>query len=202
MTLFAKRISTISATAAVLAALCSPGSFTVGAAYADGIGLGAGASIGGHSGVNAGAGASIGGRNGVSAGLGASVGGRNGVNAGAGANVGGTGGVSAGLGASVGGSGGVNAGAGAQVGSGVGVGVGVSIGGAENPNHSIGGGTGIFSPSDPTTTTSISSAARDRLAGLSGKEIARYKKRCVNVLSDSGSYDSDLIALCRAVRGM
>ena len=188
MTLFAKRISRISATAAVLAALCAPGSFTVGAASADGIGLGAGASIGGRSGVNAGGGASIGGSNGV--------------NTGAGASVGGTSGASAGLGASVGGSGGVNAGAGAQVGSGVGVGVGVSIGDTGNPSQSIGDGTGIFSPSDPTTTTSISSAARDRLAGLSGKEIGRYKKRCVNVLSDSGSYDADLIALCRAVRGM
>jgi len=50
---------------------------------ADGISVGAGASVGDSGGVSAGLGASIGGSGGINAGAGASIGGSNGVNAGA-----------------------------------------------------------------------------------------------------------------------
>lgn len=103
-----KRLSTILAGSAVVAALCMP---------ALAAGIGAGASVGGSSGVNAGAGASVGGGNGVDGGAGASIGGGTGVDAGAGASIGDSGGTTAGLGATVGGQNGVGAGVG--VGSGV-----------------------------------------------------------------------------------
>jgi hypothetical protein len=186
-----------------------PGNIYDSNARADGIGVGIGASIGGSNGVNARAGASIGGRNGGTAGLGASIGGRNGVNAGAGANVGGSNGITAGPGANVGS--GAKAGAGVKVGNGVGVGVNVAIG-----DGGTGGGLVTDPGQDPkinpdnvktssltgSTTITRSAATRHALATLSDKDLVRYKKRCTDILSNSGSYDGELVALCRAVRGM
>ncbi|UDL89541.1 hypothetical protein LGH82_31565 [Mesorhizobium sp. PAMC28654] len=150
---------------------------------AAGLGVGVGASVGGSGGINAGVGASVGGSGGINAGVGASVGGANGVNAGAGANVGGTGGVSAGLGADVGGAGGIGVGAGVGVGNGVGVGVGVGVG--TDP-----GAPGT--PSAPGTPGRLTTV----VAQMSDSQVARMKKRCADVLSDSGVYDRDLRQLC------
>ena len=172
-----------------------------------GIHAGVGVSVGGANGVNAGVGANVGGKSGINAGLGASVGGRNGVTAGLGANVGGKGGISAGLGASVGGKGGINAGVGANVGNGIGLGIGVSIGG-NGGGGGGGGGGGKTGGDDPTVTPSkpgLADGGRSnstRVAGLSSKEVARYKRRCVDVLSNSSGYDSDLVSLCAAIRRM
>ncbi|QND55593.1 hypothetical protein [Mesorhizobium huakuii] len=154
-----KRLSTILAGGAVVAALCMP-------ALAAGIGVGAGASVGGSGGVNAGAGASVGGGNGVNGGAGASIGGGTGANAGAGASIGGSGGGTAGLGATVGGQ------------NGVGVGTGVA---------GIGGAT----PSS-LSNSSLSGVVAD----MSDSQVARMKKRCADVLASSGSYDRDLRQLC------
>jgi hypothetical protein len=37
---------------------------------------------------------------------------------------------------------------------------------------------------------------------MSGKKLARYKRRCAEVLANSSSYDTDLVSLCNAVKGM
>jgi len=126
---------------------------------AAGLGVGAGASVGGSGGANAGAGASVGGNNGANAGLGASVGGADGSTAGVGANVGGT----------------------SAVGVGVGVGVGVI-----NPT----------TPADPTTPAASAQSLPGTVAQMSASQLARMKKRCVDVLNGSGSYDGDLRELC------
>ncbi|WP_095203870.1 hypothetical protein [Mesorhizobium carmichaelinearum] len=157
-----KRLSTILAGSAVVAALCMP-------AHAAGIGVGAGASVGGSGGVNGGAGASVGGGNGVNGGAGASIGGGTGANAGAGASIGGSGGTTAGLGATVGGQNGV--------GAGVGVGTGVA---------------GIGAKPSTLSNPSLSGVVAD----MSDSQVARMKKRCADVLASSGSYDRDLRQLC------
>lgn len=181
----------------------------VGVGGSGGLGLGVGASVGGRGGVNAGLGASVGGRNGVDAGLGASVGGRNGINAGAGATVGGSNGVNAGAVASVGGASGVDAGVGASVGGPSGIDVDVGVG--------IGGGTTTTTPGatapttgrvTPVSRTSPSVRTPGRIPSraqvtqdYSPAQLQRLKKRCVSILGDSGSYDNDLIALCKMLRG-
>jgi len=119
-------------------------------------------------------------------GVGASVGGGGGVSAGAGANVGGSSGVSAGLGASVGGASGVSAGVGANVGGTDGVGVGVGVGGPDPTNTSSTG-----NPPNPGLSSAV--------ANMSGSQLARMKKRCADVLGNSGGYDRDLRQLCLLV---
>ena len=176
MTFSIKTVASVLASGAVVFVLSLP-------AYTAGLGLGAGASVGGSGGVNAGVGESVGGTGGVNAGLGASVGGSNGINAGAGADVGGAGGITAGLGASVGGTGGV----------GVGVGGGV---GSINPSN----------PGNPGTTGNLGNFGTPRTLGhpnlpgvvadMSDSQVARLKRRCVDVLGSSGDYDRDLRQLC------
>jgi hypothetical protein len=181
-----------------------------------GVAAGLGASVGGKSGIKAGGGTTIGGKNGVTAGLGASIGGESGVDAGGGATIGGSDGVTAGLGANVGS--GVKAGAGVGIGDGIDVGVGVSVGG---------GGTTVKpplvdpdDPDDPTdpddpvvggdndksgtgnTPGSVRQVSRKTVVGASGYDLARYKRRCVDILANANSYDDALVALCRSVRGM
>jgi len=167
-------------------------------------GLSVGASVGGSGGVNAGVGASVGGSGGVNAGVGASVGGGSGINAGAGANVGGSNGASAGLGASVGGSNGINAGASANVGGtdGVTAGLGANVGGTSGigVGVGIGGGTNPSSLSSPSNPSNLGNPTQSSLPGvvaqMSSSQVARMKKRCVDVLSSEGSYDRDLRQLC------
>lgn len=142
--------------------------FAMPAYAAGGLGVGVGASVGGSGGVNAGVGASVGGSGGVNAGLGASVGGSGGVNAGATASVGGSNGVNAGVGANVG----------------LGLGIGGDTSDPGNPSN--------LSKPGNLTKLGLSGA----VASMSGNQLARMKKRCVDVLSSEGSYDSDLRALC------
>ncbi|WP_318014049.1 hypothetical protein [Mesorhizobium sp. BH1-1-5] len=130
----------------------------------------------------------MGGSGGVNAGVGASVGGSGGVNAGLGASVGGSGGVKASATASVGGSNGVNAGVSANVGNGVNVGLGLGIGG----DTSDPGNPSNLSKPGNLTKLGLPGA----VASMSGNQLARMKKRCVDVLSSEGTYDGDLRALC------
>jgi hypothetical protein len=138
--------------------------------------------------------------NAAGVGVGASVGGGGGVNAGAGASTGGSGGVNGGLGAPVGGSGGANAGAGASLGGsdGVTAGVGANVGDGTNANVDAAVGNDA-TPGTPGTLGTLGTPGAKPPAGLaqmSGTQLARMKKRCVDVLSSEGTYDSDLKALC------
>ena len=177
-----------------------------------GIGAGLGASVGGRDGISAGAGASVGGTNGVTAGLGASIGGRSGVTAGAGSSIGGSGRVTAGLGANLGD--GIRAGAGVGIGGGAELGVGISIGARSNSTTPTKPGvvvdrwrdptggtdtTGKPSPNNPGATLVTS---RMMAGGMSAAELTRYKRRCVEILANSGGYDGELVSLCRAIRGI
>ena len=48
----------------------------------------------------------------------------------------------------------------------------------------------------------VQNVSDQKVAGMSGNDLVRYKKRCVEILSNSGGYDRDLVGLCRAVKGM
>lgn len=164
----------------IIAVLAAP-------ANAAGLGVGAGASVGGSGGVNAGVGASVGGGSGVNAGVGASVGGANGVDANATASVGGSTGINANVGANIGD--GINAGVDANVGDSANATLGLGIG-----DDGIGG----LSPLGTPNTLGIpgTPAVKDAVAQMSGTKLTRMKKRCTEVLSSEGTYDKDLRALC------
>ena len=182
MNIISTRIASALAGAALLA--------SVGTAYA--VDVGAGVSIGGSNGINGGLGASIGGSGGTNAGAGASIGGTNGVNGGAGASIGGTNGTNGGAGVTIGGTNGVNAGAGVNLGGGTIVNPGTG------PSNSS---TGISTSSIKSdASTSTSATGRFNINGMSAKEMARYKRRCVDILANRSSYDNDLVALCQAIR--
>ena len=145
----------------------------------------------------------------MTAGLGASIGGRNGVTAGAGSSIGGSRGVTAILGANVGG--GVRTIAGAGIGDGVQLGVGVSIGGRSSASTPTKPGVVVDRGRDPTGDTGIrlpnrlgaTTVVSGRMAsGMLATELTRYKRRCVEILANSRGYDSDLVSLCRAIRGI
>jgi hypothetical protein len=107
------------------------------------------------------------------------------------------GGVSAG--ASVGGTG-VNASVSA---AGTSASVGASVGPSTNVGVSV--GTTPSKPSTPTTPTANAGPKRNgvvpkSLAGMSRKEIAAYKKRCVDVLAHPSRYDRSLRQLCQLIR--
>jgi len=170
-----------------------------------GQGLGVDGSIGGRNGINADV--DIGASRGADVGATASVGGSGGVNADIGASVGG--GVDVGATASVGGGGGVNADVGVGVGgNGVDLGVGIGIGGgtltpgvppvARDPGRDDPGK--IDRPGTSTGKTDGRNSVASTF-GMSGAQLARLSKRCVDVLSDPSSYDRDLISLCRTIRG-
>ena len=143
----------------------------------------ASASIGAPSGTNGTATASIDG-----------VGGSN--NAAASLGTGGTNGTAT---ASIGGVGGSNS-VGVNVGAGnTGLGIGATLG----PS-----GTNIAIPTAPGTVSgnaiglgSVGGAGAtrlsSRLAGLSNAEVARYKRRCAEILANLSSYDHDLVGLCQ-----
>ncbi|WP_301006452.1 hypothetical protein [Mesorhizobium sp.] len=92
--------------------------------------------------------------------------------------------------ASIGGTNG--AGAGATLGNGANSALNVTVGGASG----VGAGVGGIAPgtlgATPPGTPNVSSA----VAQLSSSQLARMKKRCVDVLSSEGTYDRDLKALC------
>lgn len=98
-------------------------------------------------------------------------------NAGLSASIGGSNGIAAN--ANVGGTSGITAGLGANVGDTSGIG----IGGA-NPS----------SLSNPTNLSQTSLSGT--VAQMSNSQVARMKKRCVDVLSNEGAYDRDLRQLC------
>ncbi|WFP61874.1 MULTISPECIES: hypothetical protein [unclassified Mesorhizobium] len=180
----AQKVARTLACGTIVAVLSAP-------AHADGINVGVGASVGG--GINAGAGASVGGRGGIDAGLGASVGGASGVNAGAIASVGGSNGIDADATASIGGSNGVDAAVDANVGDGAGTTLGLGVGDT-GVGVSVGTAAALSAPSTPGA--SVTPRARTAVAQLSSTQLTRMKKRCAEVLSSAGTYDSDLRALC------
>ena len=87
---------------------------------------------------------------------------------------------------------GINPGGGGTIGSG-----GTGVGGT-----GLGGTVGGTNGGLAATTGRNNSAIGRTVAGLSGKELARYKRRCAEVLANSSDYDNDLVSLCNAVRGM
>lgn len=90
----------------------------------------------------------------------------------------------------IGGTGGVAAGAGVGIGDGINAGAGV--------------GVGIGTPTNPTTPTNPNNPNAPGLlavvASMSPSELAKTKKRCLQVLSNSSSFESDLVALCKLVQ--
>ena len=102
----------------------------------------------------------------------------------------------------VGGANGTGGGAGVTIG-GVNAGAGVDLGGGTVVNPGTGpssSGTGIKTSSiKPDASTSTSATGQFNVTGMSAKEMARYKRRCVDILANQASYDSDLIALCQAI---
>ncbi|MCG6857694.1 MAG: hypothetical protein LJE67_06470 [Salaquimonas sp.] len=54
---------------------------------------------------------------------------------------------------------------------------------------------------DPTTTTTTTTTTTrgTQFAGLTNAELARYKIRCHGILANPGSFDKDLLALCRMI---
>jgi len=147
-------------------------------------GLGVGASVGGSNGVNAGA--TVGGSS-SAADVGASVGGSNGVNANA--TVGGSGSV-ADVDATVGGSNGVNANA--TVGGSNGLAdVDVTVGGTAPGTPGAGGGTG-------TDGGGLTPAQQQAFNGMSDSERRDLLVRCESV--NAGSYDQQLVSLCRLLK--
>lgn len=124
--------------------------------------------------------------------VGASIGG-----IGAGASIGGgkaSAGVSAGgvsAGASVGSSG---AQAGASIG---GTSASASVG-AAGVGASVGGSTGT-NPSG-SAAQGVSNAAAGRVAGMSGRQLERTRKRCTHILASGVRMDPDLVALCKLVQ--
>ncbi|TIX34929.1 MAG: hypothetical protein E5V36_27765, partial [Mesorhizobium sp.] len=62
--------------------------------------------------------------------------------------------------------------------------------GGSNPSNPSNPG----SPSNPTNPNNPS--LPQVVADMSGDKLARMKKRCVDVLSSEGTYDSDLRQLC------
>ena len=159
-------------------------------------GVSANASVG--SGVSASV--SVGGGAGVSAGADVSAGGA-GVSASAGV---GGGGVSADV--SVG-AGGVDGNVTASVGGGGGN-VSVGIGGPSTPGTpGTPGNPGTGNPRNPMITDNPrgssgagNSSARRVFAGMTGAEVRRYKRRCIEVTANPFSYDQNLVALCRMIR--
>ena len=98
--------------------------------------------------------------------------------------IGGASGVNAGLGATVGGSNGIGVGAGVGIGNGVDVGVGVGVGGT------------VPGTTPGTPASGVTPGVSRAVAQMSRSQITRMKKRCADVLSNSGAYDSDLRQLC------
>ncbi|MDG4883877.1 hypothetical protein [Mesorhizobium sp. WSM4884] len=167
----AQKVARTLACGTIVAVLAAP-------AHADGIGVGVGASVGGRGGINAGLGSSVGGTSGVNAGAVASVGGSNGIDADATASIGGANGVEAAVDANVG------DGAATTLGLGAGDDTGVGVGTAP-----------LSVPTAPEASV-VTSRARTAVAQLSSTQLTRMKKRCAEVLSSAGTYDSDLRALC------
>ncbi len=79
---------------------------------------------------------------------------------------------------------------GANVGDGTGLGVGVGTPGTLST---------LGTPGTTATPGTLGAKPTAAVAQLSGNQLARMKKRCVDVLSNEGSYDSDLRALCLMV---
>ena len=81
---------------------------------------------------------------------------------------------------------------------------GVNLGGGTIVNPGTGpsnSGTGINTSSIKSdASTSTSATGQFNVNGMSAKEMARYKRRCVDILANRSSYDNDLVALCQAIR--
>ncbi|RWA91939.1 MAG: hypothetical protein E5V92_17975 [Mesorhizobium sp.] len=77
---------------------------------------------------------------------------------------------------------GTNSALNATVGGTSGVGAGLGVGGI------VPGALGATPPGTPNVASAV--------AQLSSSQLARMKKRCVDVLSSEGTYDRDLRALC------
>lgn len=91
--------------------------------------------------------------------------------------------VGNGIKAGAGATNGIKAGAGANIGKGVGIGVGVAIGG--DPTS---GGPTVIGPTGPKAGGKVPGASKgglvqnvsdQKVAGMSGNDLVRYKKRCV-----------------------
>lgn len=174
--------------------------------------LGVSANVGGARGVNADVGAGIGTSKGLaSVDVDATVGGTGGITAKSNNSVAGSNGlVDSKTTASIGGANGVNANVSANVGGTGLANVDVGIGNTIAPGSPSGPGTpgGPGQPGGPIAENPNSPGASTppgvrragvNLAGLSSSKVVLMKKRCLDVMANSGGYDRGLVELCAAL---
>ncbi|EKF20320.1 hypothetical protein [Nitratireductor pacificus] len=138
----------------------------------------------------------------------ATVGGSNGITASSSTTVGSGGNlVDSNTTASVGGNRGLTAGVGATVGSG-GINTNINLG-LGRPNATTPPGTTPPGTTPPGSNPGgiigdIIGGGRNNAAravsGLSNRQLAVYRKRCVSILRDPNAWDYDLVQMCRALR--
>ncbi|HTV71689.1 MAG TPA: hypothetical protein VMF90_24415 [Rhizobiaceae bacterium] len=174
-----------------------------------GRGLGVDATVGNA--VDASVGLGSGGRSGTNVDATASIGGRNGINADADVDIGGSNGaLDANATASIGGRSGVNADVDLGVDDGIDAGVEIGIGDLDVPGLDLPGFderpvTGLPPlPGDEDDTPPVAGGrvpapSQPGIAGLNVNrtDMARYGRRCQEIVRNAASYDAELVALCQ-----
>ena len=84
---------------------------------------------------------------------------------------------------------------------GVGASVGVGTGTSGVPSTSgVSVGVGNPTVSGVQTTTGAVGTMPGALSSMSGAKLKQYRKRCLDVMANPGSYDRSLVELCEMIR--